>query len=502
MANPLIANYQDVDFSKYTYLLEPQTRVFFVGIGGISMSGLAELAQDRGLVVGGSDRARGARVADLERRGIQVYCPQRAENIEDFRAEALVYSAAISQDNPELVKARELGLPCLERSVWLGLVNRSYPQVINVAGTNGKSTTTAMCSYILLDAGMDPTIHLGAELDRLNSTVHTGRGELMLSEACEFNLSFYAFYSTITAILNLGHDHVDIFPNMEDVLEAFAGYILRQAPATKLVLPSFDPHIPALLDLVDRQRPGFLEQLEIYYYGYATDKVQADLAISKLRYEAGLPLFNLTYQGQDLGTFRLSIPGRFNVENAAAALLLCHLAGADFDLAKQSLQAFKGAEGRFTLAGHYQGALIVNDYAHHPDSLKLTLEAAAEIPHRRIFACFQPITYSRAKGLFPEFVEALKDQAHPILLEVFDDREKDRSFSSAHIAEAINAQGGSALFFAQLDDLEAYLRQELKEGDLALLMGQNIRQVGDRLAERQDHFHQHQGLAEQQSTKA
>ncbi len=494
MANKLIEHYQDLDFAQYKYLMSPQTRVFFVGIGGISMSGLAELAQDQGLVVAGSDRARGYRIDDLEKRGIKVYSPQMAENLEDFKPQAVVYTAAIPPDNPELLKARELGLPCLERSKWLGLVNRTYPQVINVAGTNGKSTTTAMCSYILLDAGLDPTIHLGAELDRLNSTVHTGRGDLMVSEACEFNLSFYAFYSTITAILNLGHDHVDIFPEMDDVLEAFAGYILRQAEGTKLILPSFDPYIPQLLDLVETQSPGWLDQLDLYYFGYPGDPQEPDLAINSLHYDGGLPVFNLSYQGEDLGSFRLAVPGRFNVENAAAAVLLCKLAGASFATAKKSLASFKGAEGRFTVAGHYQGALIVNDYAHHPDSIKVTLAAAEEIPHERIFACFQPITYSRAKGLFPEFVEALKGQAHPILLEVFDDREKDRSFSSAHIAEEINKQGGSALFFASKQELEDYLRNELTKGDLVILMGQDIRQVGDSLADRHDHFHNHQGL--------
>ena len=498
MTNKLIENYQDLDFAQFSYLMAPQTRIFFVGIGGISMSGLAELAQDQGLVVAGSDSARGYRIGDLEKRGIPVYSPQAATNIEDFKPQAVVYSAAIPWDNPELVKARELGLPCLERSKWLGLVNRTYPQVINVAGTNGKSTTTAMCSYILLDAGLDPTIHLGAELDRLQSTVRTGRGELMISEACEFNLSFYAFYSTITAILNLGHDHVDIFPKMDDVIEAFAGYILRQAKGTKLVLPSFDPHIPDLLAQVEAQRPGWLNSLQIYYFGYPGDETCPDLAISDLHYEEGLPVFQLAYQGEDVGSFCLAVPGRFNVENAVAAILLCKLVGASFETARKSLANFKGAEGRFTLAGHYQGALLVNDYAHHPDSIRATLAAAEEIPHKRIFACFQPITYSRAKGLFPEFVEALKDQAHPILLEVFDDREKDRNFSSAHIAEEINKLGGSALFFAHKADLENYLRAELSPGDLVILMGQDIRQVGDSLANRHDHFHHHQGLADEQ----
>lgn len=422
-----------LDFKKYKYLMEPQRRIYFVGIGGISMSGLAELAKSRGQLVAGSDRSYNDRCVYLESLGIKIYQGHSADHITEFQPDAVVFTAAIPQDNPELVFAREEGLPTIERSDWLGLLNREFDQVINVAGTNGKSTTTAMTAYILLDAGLDATVHLGAELDRFKSTVHVGSADLLLSEACEFNYSFYSFASTITAVLNLDHDHVDLFPHMDDVIRAFANYLCLQAPGTKVVLPSFDPHIAKLLTMVEEIKPGQLEELDFYYFGYEGDRIgqrRPDMVIGDISYQQGLPHFKLSYRGQDLGQFVLSIPARFNVENAAAAVLLAHLAGADFESAKESLRVFRGAEGRFTICGTYNGALVVNDYAHHPDSVKLTVAAAKEMGYKRLIPCFQAISFSRAKGLADGFVEALKDEPETVILEVYDDREKDRSFSA------------------------------------------------------------------------
>lgn len=498
---PYAQNKKEIlDFKSYKYLMQAQRRIYFVGIGGISMCGLAELAKSRGQLVAGSDRSYNDRCAYLESLDIKIYKGHSADHIRDFQPDAVVYTAAIPKDNPELLFAREQGLPTLERSDWLGLLNREFGQVINVAGTNGKSTTTAMTAYILLDAGLDATVHLGAELDRFKSTVHVGSADLLLSEACEFNYSFYSFASTITAILNLDHDHVDLFPKMEDVIRAFATYLCLQAPGTKVVLPSFDPHITKLLAMVEEIQPGQLDQLDFYYYGYEGEQIEQgkpDMVIGEISYQQGLPHFSLSYRGQDLGQFVLSIPARFNVENAAAAVLLAHLAGANFEFAKKSLRSFRGAEGRFTICGTYNGALVVNDYAHHPDSVKLTVAAAKEMGYKRLIPCFQAISFSRAKGLAEGFVQALREEPGTVILEVYDDREKDRSFSARAIADKINEAGGKALFMSNPEELESYLRKELMPGDLVLLMGQNIRQVGDRLTARTDHYSKHLSLADE-----
>lgn len=490
------------DFHPYQTLLSPGKRIWFIGVGGISMSGLAELALARGQKVGGSDNHPNDLCDKLSSLGAEIAPCQEGENIRRFRPDAVVFSAAIPADNPELLAAREAGIPTLERADWLGLLNREFPAVINVAGTNGKSTTVSMLSSICLDAGLDPTIHLGAELQRFGSTVHAGGSQLMISEACEFNYSFLSFYSTIAAVLNLGHDHVDIFPEMHDVIDAFARFLARLQPGAKVVLPSFDPHMPELLRLWDEKAPGLRGQVEIFTFGYPDDRLldkAPDLCCERLTYKAGLPQFELSFQGKPLGEFSLLIPGRFNVENAMAALLLAHLAGVDFAHGRSSLAAFEGAEGRFTVCGEYRKAVIVADYAHHPDSVKLTLEAAHELPHKRLYACFQPITYSRAKGLCEGYVDALKNEDPAILLEVYDSREKDHSFSSSCISEKINELGGNALFMQTPADLEAYLRDKLEAGDLVLLMGQDIRFVGDRLCGRTDHYAGRKSVAEEWS---
>lgn len=488
------------DFIKYRHLMDKGTRVYFVGVGGISMSGLAELALSRGQIVAGSDMSPNRRCRDIEQKGVRIFAGHAPEHLTEFKPDVLVYTAAVSSSNPELVYARAHGIPCIERSDWLGLLNREFRQVINVAGTNGKSTTSSMTSLICLDAGLNPTVHIGAEIDRFRSTVHVGGTELMISEACEFHLSFLSFRSTIASVLNLGHDHIDCFPTMQDVIEAFARFVSLLEDGSFLVLPAFDPYIPALLEAAEKQSPGLLSRIHVKTFGYKGDQLLGrapDLMADHLRFDGGLPVFDVYWEGRFISEFILVIPGKFNVDNALAAILMAHLAGADFETARQTLQSFKGAEGRFTLCGHYHGATVIADYAHHPDSVKLTLDAAEALPHKRLFACFQPITYSRAKGLFQGYVEALKDRDHPILVEVFDDREEDRSFSSSHIADAIRAEGGRADFFPSAEALEEYMRSELQEGDLLILMGQDIRRVGDRLCRRKDHYGARASLADE-----
>ena len=487
------------DFTKYRSLMEANKRIYFIGIGGISMSGLAELAMARGQIVGGSDLSKNDRCQELEALGIKLYFPQVGENIEQFKPDAVVYSAAVPSDNPERVKAKDLGIISIERSDWLGLLNREHKEVINIAGTNGKSTTTAMTAAICLDAGLDPTVHLGAQFARFNSTIHVGSENLMISEACEFNKSFLSFHSTIAAILNLGHDHVDCFPTMDDVLDVFLEFILRLPKGSKLVIPAFDPYIPQLLSKWREKYPDHANTIEILSFGYPENELLGkapDLIAKDLTWIHGLPHFDLIWKGKAQGKIELSLPGRFNVDNALAALLMSKLAGASFEQAAKSLASFQGAEGRFTYCGEFQGARVFNDYAHHPDSVKLTLEAAKKLPHKNLYACFQPITFSRAKGLFGGFVEAMQELKPAILVEVYDDREKDRSFSSRQIADTIIENGGEALFFESPAKLELYLREKAHKDDLIILMGQDIRQVGDKLTGRSSHYQAQHSLRE------
>ncbi len=480
----------DSDLNKI--LFTPGNTIYFVGIGGISMCGLAELAKHHGLIVVGSDTHVNNRTDYLQTLGIKIQFGQKAENIDRIKPDAIIYTLAVPSDNPERVRARELGIPEIERAVYLGYINRQFEKSVNIAGTNGKTTTTAMCSLILMEAGLDPTVHLGAELKQFKSTVHAGQEKnLMVSEACEFGRSFLHFYSTTAAVLNIDHDHVDSYPTIEDVIDVFAEFIAGFDPGTNLVVPAFDPLIPSVLKLAYQKNPALENNLHIYSFGYEGDVFQGkepDLCCHHLEFHAGYPYFELFYQGEFSGRFTLKIPGKFNVDNAMAAILCAYLNGADIAAAQKALAGFTGAEGRFTEVGFYRGARIIADYAHHPDSVKVTLEAAKNIPHKNLYAVFQPITYSRAKGLADGFVEALSAVEHPILMEVYDDREKDHSFSSKVIADRIKEKGVNALFFADLDRLEQYLRDTLEKDDLAIIMGSNVRDIADHLTGRTYHF--------------
>lgn len=473
-------------------IFTPNNKTFFVGIGGISMCGLAELAKHQGMEVSGSDLQVNARTKYLESLDIVVYHGQTAANIEEFMPDAIVYTLAVPEDNPERTKARELGIPEIERAVYLGLLNRNYQQTINIAGTNGKTTTTAMCSLILIEQGLDPTVHLGAELKQFKTTVRPGsNNNLMVSEACEFGKSFLHFYSTTATVLNIEHDHVDIFPTIDDVIFAFAEFVALLEPGSNLVVPAFDPLIPNMLDQAYKINPELKNKLKIFSFGYSGDKFEGqspDLCCESLRFVEGYPVFSLTVDNKSFGEIKLKIPGKYNVDNAMAAIACAYLNGAEYEAARKALAEFTGAEGRFTETGSYNGARIIADYAHHPDSITATLEAAEKIPHKNLYAIFQPITFSRAKGLADGFVTALSKTTNPILMEVYDDREKDHSFSSMIIATRIQEKGVNALFFDSLNKLENHLREILQPGDLAIIMGQDVRTIADNLAGREDHF--------------
>lgn len=473
------------DWETLKPLLEKGKRIFFIGIGGKSLSVLAELAVAHGLSVAGSDQQLGERALRLKPKLEAFYEGHAAASIDAFKPDVLVYSPAVSESNPERQRAQALGIPCLNRADWLGLVNRQFAHVINIAGTHGKSTTTGLCALIFTIAGLDPTVHLGADLEAFGGNTRLGQDfGYMVSEACEFKNSFLSFYSTCAAVLNLAHDHVDFFPSMDDVIQSFARFVCQLAPGSRLVLPSFDPAIVDLRAACEQRLPGHFDRLKLLSFG-AQDELffgeEPSLAFSQWHEELGESHLRLHYQGQILGDFVLKIPGRFNVDNAMAAALIGLEHGATADQLRLAFQQFTGVKGRFSLEGEAHGVFLINDYAHHPDSVAKTIAAAKAYTKGRLFACFQPITYSRVRLQEAAYVDALKDEAHSYILEAYDDREQDHSYSAKHICDGINAQGGTCHFAKDLDGLEAALRAELQAGDTLLLMGHDICSLSDRI---------------------
>lgn len=471
--------------------LRPNARIFFIGIGGISMCGLAELAHAEGMVCAGSDARPNERCTYLESLGIEVHTGHDAANIDHFRPDLVVMTRAIFADNPERLRAAELGLTLVERAVFLGALSLGYPQVVNIAGTNGKSTTTALASLILMESGADPTVHLGAELIEFKTTVHVGGRERFVSEACEFGRGFYHYRSNTAIILNIVHDHIDCYETLDDMIDAFVIFAANTLPGGTLCLPSGDLAVEEMWRRFQTEYESLSRSINLFIYGKAgTDfcGMTPQLAYANLRYENGLPRFSVTLNGEPYEEFALSVPGEFNVENAMGALAVAHLNGGERKAAKKVLAAFRGAEGRFTYTGTYNGAKIYADYAHHPSAVKVTVQAARNIPAKTLHICFQPLTHSRVRGFFAEFVDALKDVRPLYMSEIYDDRERDTTISSQDICDEINRSGGEAYFFKTNEALREHVRPLLQPGDVFLVMGVDLRQIADDLTTRKSHL--------------
>lgn len=473
MSSEKLRKYIDnTPYSELKKLYQPGKKIYFVGIGGISMRGLAELAAAHGLNVAGSDMQSFTRQADMIERKITTYIGQCTENIAAFQPDMVVYTLAIKSDNPELLYARKHGIPTLERAEFLGLINRLHKCVINIAGTNGKSTTTTLCGLMLEASNLDPTIHVGAEIKEFGSTVRAGNLQMMVSEACEFGRSFLHFHSTTAVVLNIDHDHVDCYATLEDVIDVFSQFVANMEPGSTLIYPLFDRHIPSMLARVEEIAPGLIEQLRVLTFDHGSNSDRkADLVCRDLEFIEGYPHFKLCFQGEELGAFSLRMPGVYNVDNAMAAMLAALANGCDPEMCRSVMRNYTGPGGRFTELGTINGARVVADYAHHPESVRLASEAAEQFPHQRLFLILEPIITSRAELLCEGFVDALKKYPHVLVTEVYDNREMTHKFSTRVIAEKINKEGGNACYLADYPTIKEHLKSVLKPGDICLVMG-------------------------------
>ncbi|MDI9498029.1 MAG: Mur ligase family protein [Bacillota bacterium] len=497
--------------------LPANSLIYFVGIGGISMSGLAELSQANGYRVIGSDMHSSDHTKHLMEIGIPVTIGQTGDNIDAAMPDLVVYSSAVPASNPERVRAVERGILTVERGDFLGWLTRDFERVINVAGTHGKTTTTAMTALLLLAARLEPTVHLGALLEDFNnSTVHMGRpGHLLVSEACEYRDSFFHFTSSTALVLNIDSDHLDYFGTIDNIIHAFARFSDHLPADGHLIVPWHGRHIGRMLsELEDLRRAdgrtlpnlvsfaidGHAPQAISAYAGEGAARVEAGIeneaegderfswppeATIEARHvvwEEGLPRFDLYWRGDHLGRISLGVPGHHNIYNALAAMAAALLNGADPAVFNGVLSVFRGAEGRFTIKGEYQGARVVTDYAHHPTAVSATLGATVTYPHKRLFVIFQPLTYNRVQLLFDDFVTSLEHCSELQLVEIYSDRESDDlGMSSRLLVDAINARGGRAVFSNSYEEVRRRLK-DAGPGDLILFLGpEAVRAYGDRL---------------------
>ena len=405
-----------IDFQKPIH-------IHFIGIGGISMSGLAEILLEEGFTVSGSDAKESPLTRKLESEGAHICYGQKAENITDD-IDCVVYTAAISRTNPELIEAVAHKIPMLTRAELLGQLMKNYDTPIAVSGTHGKTTTTSMISHILLEGKVDPTISVGGILKAIGGNIRVGSSETFLTEACEYTNSFLHFFPKISVILNIEEDHLDFFKDLEDIRHSFHQFAALLPSDGTLVINGEITDYPEIYQGLD---------CNVVTYGPSAD---FDYSASDISYdEEGHVSFDLAKHGEKAGRITLSVTGDHNVSNALASIAVAELLDIPMDTIKKGLLSFTGTDRRFEYKGTFDGVTVVDDYAHHPTEIKATLKAAQHYPHNSVWCVFQPHTYTRTKAFFHEFAEALSHADHLVLADIYAARETDTlGISSADLA--------------------------------------------------------------------
>ncbi len=450
-------------------ILDNAKSLHFAGIGGISMSTIALLAQKRGYTVSGSDRARSFAVQKLESLGIPVaegHLPQSVEG-----KDAVIYTAALGMDNPELERAAQLNIPLISRGEFLGYLMCAYETRIGVSGTHGKTTTTSMISHLFAEAGMNPTVANGAILPGIGSAYRPGGDEYFVYEACEYKDSFLSFEPTLCVITNIELDHTDYFHSIEEIIHSFSRAI--------------EPSHAVVANLDSENVCRALADYNGWIIGISLTDPDADFYPKNLHYEHGMGVYTLCRKGIPLCEIRLPVIGEFNVYNslcAAAIAITCGMEPAELAAA---FPTFIGAARRFEKKGEItlEGgvATVYDDYAHHPDEITATLTAARRLDYGRVICVFQPHTYSRTHDLLPRFKEAFGAADQVIFADIYAARETD----TMGVSSALLAEAAGGLYLPSFEAIAEHLAHEIRPGDLILTMGAgDVYKIGSLLLDR------------------
>ena len=445
--------------------------IHFIGIGGISMSGLAEILLSAGFPVSGSDRQRSPLTEALAKKGARILYGQRRDNITGD-IDLVVYTSAIHPDNPEFLAVREKGIPTLTRAELLGQMMRRYRTSIAVSGTHGKTTTTAMISDILLQAEADPTLSIGGILKSIGGNYRVGGTDYFVTEACEYTNSFLSFFPQIGIILNVQEDHLDFFKDLDDIRNSFHRFA-KLLPEDGLLI--IGGEIEAYRELAqDVACP-----VVTFGMGEAFDYYPADITYS----DTGRPSFVCHGPDGFLLPVALNVPGDHNIANALPAIAVAHSLNISNDTIREALSHFEGTGRRFDYKGEIGGVTVVDDYAHHPEEIKATLAAAARCPHERLWCVFQPHTYSRTESFLKEFAQALANAQHVVLADIYAAREINTTgISSGDLQREIVRRGGDCHYFPTFDEIENFLLENCTAGDLLITMGAgDVHKIGENL---------------------
>ncbi|NCB92182.1 MAG: UDP-N-acetylmuramate--L-alanine ligase [Clostridia bacterium] len=455
----------------YTIDFNKPIHIHFIGIGGISMSGLAEILLQEGFTISGSDSKESALTDQLTAQGAQIFYGQRASNIIEG-IDLVVYTAAIHPDNPEYACAVEKGIPMMSRADLLGQIMKNYQTPIAVSGTHGKTTTTSMASHVLLAGDFDPTISVGGILPAIGGNLRIGHSDTFITEACEYTNSFLSFFPKISIILNIDADHLDFFKDIDDIRHSFRLFAEKLPADGTLIINKDTPHYEDVI----KDLP-----CEVITYSLEQD---ATYTASEVTYDAlGHPTFVCKHDGQTVGTFSLKVPGKHNVSNALPVIALGIKLGMEIEDIQKGVASFTGTDRRFQLKGEVGGVTVIDDYAHHPTEIKATLTSAKNYPHKTTWCVFQPHTYTRTKALLPDFAEALTLADHVVLADIYAAREQNTiGISSRDLQKLIEEAGTPCEYFPSFSEIENYLLENCVHGDLLITMGAgDVFKIGENL---------------------
>lgn len=443
---------------SFNLITDKNKKVHFIGIGGVSMSGLAAVLLNAGYKVSGSDSKQSDILGILKSHGAEIYIGHRADNIKDV--DLVVYTAAIPNDNPELVEARAKNIELMDRAEFLGQIMKGHKYNVAIAGTHGKTTTTSMVSHIALSANLDPTILVGGNLDAIGGNFKVGNSEYFITEACEYKQSFLRFFPYVGIILNIDADHLDFYRDLNHIKETFKEFINIIPEDGYIIVNTDDKNVRDVLD-----NP----KCNVLAYGIEQGDVTAKNLVCD---EKGAYTFDAYHKDKCLGTISLSVPGLHNVSNALSAVCTSLIFNIPFDKVQDGLLSFHGAHKRFEYKGVKDGVTVIDDYAHHPVEIKATLSTAKKIKHNKIYCVFQPHTYTRTKTLFDDFTTCFNDADELVLMDIYAAREKDTGLvSSDELGDAIRKLSVNCTNVHSHEEALNYVKSKLKDGDLLLTVG-------------------------------
>lgn len=440
--------------------LKNYKHIHLIGIGGVSMSGIAEILHHFGIFVTGSDCTKSKITDRLSSHGIFVSIGHSTNLVE--KADLVIYSAAINKNDPELLCAKRNNICIVERADFVGFLTRIYSNTIGIAGTHGKTTTTSMVSICFIEAGLDPNIQVGAMLKNINGNYRVGNSDYFILEACEFVESFLKFSPKSSIILNIDNDHLDYFKTFDNIKSAFEKYAAL-LPRDGLLVTNGDD-----IDCLALRKNTYAQVVTFGIKNEKSNFVARNIVFDK----NGFSKFDVYYNNNYYGEFKLSIPGLHNVYNALACIALCSNYGIQKNIIKSSLLKFTGANRRFEMIGSYNNITIYDDYAHHPSEISATAQALRIKNPRQSWVIFQPHTYSRTSNLLEDFAKALLDFDNIIITDIYAARETNTyGISSQNLVDKIKSFGKEAIYIESFDDIAQYIKKKACPNDIVLTMG-------------------------------